>query len=70
MVLQGYKSSPQKSRQLESGHRGHGVWIAIEYSYKLGQINEFKVLCKHGRFLQTVTYVEPLLSIDTRMLSD
>ena len=37
MVLQGRKSSPQKSRPLESGHRRHGVWIAIEYSYKLGQ---------------------------------
>ena len=37
MVLQGRKSSPQKSRLLESGHRRHGVWIAIEYSYKLGQ---------------------------------
>ena len=37
MVLQGHKSSPQKSRPLESGHRRHAVWIAIEYSYKLGQ---------------------------------
>ena len=37
MVLQGCKSSPQKSRPLESGHRRHAVWIAIEYSYKLGQ---------------------------------
>ena len=35
MALQGRKSSPQKSRPLESGHRRHGVWIAIEY--KLGQ---------------------------------
>ena len=33
MVLQGCKSSPQKNRPLESGHRRHGVWIAIEYSY-------------------------------------
>ena len=32
MVLQGRKSSPQKSRPPESGHRRHGVWIAIEYS--------------------------------------
>ena len=39
MVLQGRKSSPQKSRPPESGHRRHGVWIAIEYSYKLGQKN-------------------------------
>ena len=37
MVLQGRKSSPQKSRPPESDHRRHGVWIAIEYSYKLGQ---------------------------------
>ena len=37
MVLQGHKSSPQKSRPLESGHRRRTVWIAIEYSYKLGQ---------------------------------
>ena len=37
MVLQGYKSSPQKSTPLESGHRRHAVWIAIEYNYKLGQ---------------------------------
>ena len=32
MVLQGCKSSPQKSRPLESGHSRHGVWIAIEYT--------------------------------------
>ena len=37
MVLQGRKSYPQKSRPPESGHRRHGVWTAIEYSYKLGQ---------------------------------
>ena len=37
MALQGRKSSLQKSRPLESGHRRHAVWIAIEYSYKLGQ---------------------------------
>ena len=54
MVLQGRKSSPQKSRPwpLESGHRRHGVWIAIEYSYKLGQKNEFKFLCVLGWFSQ------------------
>ena len=46
MVLQGRKSSPQKSRPLESGHRRHAVWIAIEYSYKLGQRNQFKFLCE------------------------
>ena len=37
MVLQYCKSSPQKSRPLKSGHRRRGVWLAIEYSYKLGQ---------------------------------
>ena len=52
MVLQGRKSSPQKSRPPESGHRRHGVWIAIEYSYKLGQKKEFKFLCVPGWFSQ------------------
>ena len=42
MVLQGCKTSHQKSRSLEFGHRRYGVWLAIEYSYKLGQNNEFK----------------------------
>ena len=46
MVLQGLKYSPQKSRPLESGHRRHGVCIAIECSYKLDQKNEFKFLCE------------------------
>ena len=46
MVLQGCKSSPQKSRPLVSGHRRHAVCIAIEYSYKLDQKNEFKFLCE------------------------
>ena len=32
MALQGHKSSPQKSRPLESGNRRHAVWIAIELS--------------------------------------
>ena len=50
MVLQGRKSYPQKSRPPESGHRRHGVWIAIEYSYKLGQKKEFKFLCVTGWF--------------------
>ena len=39
MVLQGPKSTPQKSRPLESGHRRYGVRLAIKYSYKLGQKN-------------------------------
>ena len=42
MLLQDPKSSPQKSRPFGSGHRRHGVWLAIGYSYKLGQKNEFK----------------------------
>ena len=45
MALQSRKSFPQKSRPLESGNRRHAVWIAIEYSYKLGQKNEFKFWC-------------------------
>ena len=57
MVLQGRKSSPQKSRPLESGHRRHAVWIAIEYSYKLGQKNEFKFLCELGWFLQRQSHL-------------
>ena len=36
MVLQGCKSSFQKSKPFKSGHSRHGVWVAIEYSYKLG----------------------------------
>ena len=42
MLLQDPKSSPQKSRPFGSGHRRPGVWLAIGYSYKLGQQNEFK----------------------------
>ena len=57
MVLQGCKSSPQKSGPLESGHSRHGVWIAIEYSYKLGQKNEFKFLCELGWFLQRQSHM-------------
>ena len=57
MVLQGRKSSPQKSRPPESGHRRHGVWIAIEYSYKLGQKKEFKFLCVPGWFSQIQSHM-------------
>ena len=58
MALQGCKSSPQKSRPLESGNRRHAVWIAIEYSYKLGQKNEFKILVRTRLvFAETVTYI-------------
>ena len=57
MALQGRKSSPQKSRLLESGHRRHAVWIAIEYSYKLGQKSEFKFWCELGWFLQRQSHI-------------
>ena len=57
MVLQGRKSSPQKSRPPEPGHRRHGVWIAIEYSYKLGQKKEFKFLCVTGWFSQIQSHM-------------
>ena len=33
------------------------VYGAIEYSYKLGQKNEFQFLCVHGRFLQTWSHI-------------
>ena len=56
MVLQGRKS-PQKSRPLESGHRRHAVWIAIEYSYKLGQKMNLNFVRTRLVFAETVTYV-------------
>ena len=57
MALQGRKSSPQKSRPLESSHRRHAVWIAIDYSYKLGQKMNLN-FCANYRlvFAETVTY--------------
>ena len=63
MALQGHKSSPQKSRPLESGNRRHAVWIAIEYSYKLGQKNEFKFWCELGWFLQRQSHIVLILQI-------
>ena len=57
MVLQGLKYSPQKSRPLESGHRRHGVRIAIECSYKPDQKNEFKFLCELCTFLQIRSHI-------------
>ena len=57
MVLQGLKYSPQKSRPLESGHRRHGVCIAIECSYKLDQKNEFKFLCELCTFSQIRSHI-------------
>ena len=35
-VLQGCKSTPQKSRPIESGHERHAVQVANVCSYKLG----------------------------------
>ena len=42
MVLQGHKSTPQRSRPIESGHGRHAVQVANVYSYKLGLKNEFQ----------------------------
>ena len=39
MVLQGCKSTPQKSRPIESGHGRHAVQVASVCGYKLGQKN-------------------------------
>ena len=57
MILQGPKYSPQKSRPLESGHRRHGVCIAIECSYKLDQKNELKFLCELCTFSQIRSHI-------------
>ena len=57
MILQGPKYSPQKSRPLESGHRRHGVCIAIECSYKLDQKNKLKFLCKLCTFSQIRSHI-------------
>ena len=35
MVLQGYKSTPQKSRPIESGHERHAVQVAISWGKKI-----------------------------------
>ena len=50
MVLQGPKYSPQKSRPLESGHRRHGVCIAIECSYKLDQKMNLNFCVNYAHF--------------------
>ena len=69
MVLQGRKSSPQKSRPPESGHRRHAVWIAIEYSYKLGQkMNPFKFLCELGWFSQRQSHISPCKVDNSQMM--
>ena len=33
------------------------MWIAIEYSYKLGQKSEFKFWCELGWFLQRQSHI-------------
>ena len=63
MVLQGLKYSPQKSRPLESGHRRHGVCIAIECSYKLDQKYEFKFLCELCTFSQIRSHLSTIIQI-------
>ena len=63
MLLQGPKYSPQKSRPLESGHRRHGVCIAIECSYKLDQKNEFKFLCELCTFSQIRSHINNFVNI-------
>ena len=56
IVLQGCKSSPQKSRPLEFGHRKHAVWIAIEHNYKLRQQMNLLVQTRLV-FAETVTFM-------------
>ena len=51
MVLQGCKSTPQKSGPIESGHRRHAVQVANVCGYKLGYKFEFQFLCELGWFL-------------------
>ena len=41
MVLQGCKSTPQKTRPIESDHGRHAVQVANVCSYKLGQKMNF-----------------------------
>ena len=75
MLLQDPKSSPQKSRPFGSGHRRHGVWLAIGYSYKLGQkmnLNFHRIYYRavryHLKFVYHDTIVRVLqytLGIDT-----
>ena len=65
MVLQCYKSSSQKSKPLESGHKRHGVWIAIEYSYKLGQKMNLN-FCENYigcRFLQRQSHIIKVITL-------
>ena len=54
MVLQGPKSTPQKSRPSESGHGRHAVQVANVCSYKLGY---FQFLCELGWFLHGQSHI-------------
>ena len=51
MVLQGCKSTPQKSRPIESGHGRHAVQVANVCRLQAGVKNEFQFLCELGWFL-------------------
>ena len=59
MVLQGFKSTPQKSRLIESGHGRHAVQVANVCGYKLGQQNEFQFWCELGWFLHGQSHYMP-----------
>ena len=56
MVLQGCKSTPQKSRAIESGHGRHAVQVANVCSYKLGLKNLSILVQTRLVFAWTVTY--------------
>ena len=66
--VQGRKSSPQKSRPLESGHRRHAVWIAIEYSY-ISWAKKVNLNLVRTRlvFAETVTFVSVIRTMDINM---
>ena len=57
MVLQGCKSTPQKSRPSESGHGRHAVQVANMCSYKLSYKSEFQFLCEPGWFLHGQSHI-------------
>ena len=62
MVLQGCKPSPQKSRPLEFGHTRGAVWIAIEYSYKLGQKMNSNFCANYAHFPKS-GHVLPIIAM-------
>ena len=53
MVLQGCKSTLQKSRPIESGHGRHAVQVANVCGYK----NEFQFLCELDWFLHGQSHI-------------